>query len=176
MFPDATHLSYQNRGISMSIDGNQFKQALRNWASGVTVVTTKSEPHGLQGMTVSAFSSVSVEPPQVLICINQATGTAKGICESMVFSVNILTKEQESVSNLFADPSSAAERFTKVDWEERITGSPLHTERQASLDCRVVEKFTASTHWIVIGEVQQAVLRSGDPLLYYNGDYRHLLE
>ena len=160
----------------MSIDGNQFKEALRNWASGVTVVTTKSKSFGLQGMTVSAFSSVSVEPPQILICINQAVGTAKGIFESMVFSVNILTKEQESVSNLFADPSRAAERFTIVNWEEGVTGSPLLSKSQASLDCRVVEKFISGTHWIVIGEVQQTVLRSGNPLLYYNGGYRQLLE
>ncbi|MGR9071673.1 MAG: flavin reductase family protein [Gammaproteobacteria bacterium] len=158
----------------MAIQGSEFKQALRNWASGVTVVTTKSDSFGYQGMTVSAFSSVSVDPPQILICVNQAVSTAKGICESKVFAVNILTLEQEAVSNLFADPASYADRFTTVPWEEGGTGSPLLQESLASLDCRVVKKFTSGTHWIVIGEVLQTELRQGEPLLYFNGGYRQL--
>jgi flavin reductase (DIM6/NTAB) family NADH-FMN oxidoreductase RutF len=158
----------------VAIDADQFKKALQNWASGVTVVTTKSKSFGMQGMTVSAFSSVSAEPPQVLVCVNRNGATSEGISESGVFAVNILSAGQTAISNSFAGAISHEDRFASVAWEAGESGSPLLTESLASLDCMVVEQMAAGTHWIVIGEVQQAVLREGEPLLYYKAGYRHL--
>ncbi|MGR8933133.1 MAG: flavin reductase family protein [Gammaproteobacteria bacterium] len=158
----------------MAIDADQFKKALQCWASGVTVVTTKSHSFGIQGMTVSAFSSVSAEPPQVLVCLNRSVATSEGIGESGVFAVNILGAGQTAVSNMFAGGGDHHERFASVAWELGEGGAPLLTESMASLSCKVVEKIAAGTHWIVIGEVQQTVLREGEPLLYYKGGYRHL--
>jgi flavin reductase (DIM6/NTAB) family NADH-FMN oxidoreductase RutF len=158
----------------MTVSVDEFKNALQLWASGVTVVTTQSEKFGVQGMTVTAFSSVSVNPPQVLVCINDAADTGDGIDESQCFAVNILMAGQESTSNQFAGGSSQQQRFENAGWSAGITGAPLLNNSLMSLDCKVVEKVRAGTHWIIIGEVQAVECRSGEPLLYYRGAYRQI--
>jgi flavin reductase len=158
----------------MSVDANQFKNALKLWASGVTVVTAQSPEHGLKGMTATSFSSVSVEPPQILVCLNQATDTGAVVLEQQQFAVNILSSEQQAVSNQFAGGASQEERFASVAWQAGENGAPLLSEALASLECKVVQQVQAGSHWIVIGEVQNVVCRSGEPLLYYNGGYRNL--
>ncbi|MDO9214212.1 MAG: flavin reductase family protein [Methylococcales bacterium] len=158
----------------MTVSADDFKSALQLWASGVTVVTTQSEKFGVQGMTVTAFSSVSVHPPQVLVCLNASADTGDGIDESQCFAVNVLTAEQQNTSNQFAGGSSQEQRFADADWTAGITGAPLLNNSLVSLDCKVVEKVRAGTHWIVIGEVQAVECRSGEPLLYYRGGYRQL--
>jgi flavin reductase (DIM6/NTAB) family NADH-FMN oxidoreductase RutF len=159
----------------MTVSADDFKNALQLWASGITVVTTRSEKFGVQGMTVSAFSSVSVHPPQVLVCINDAADTSEGITESQCFAVNVLTSEQQNTSNQFAGGSSQEQRFADADWSAGITGAPLLNNSLMSLDCKVVEKVRAGTHWIIIGEVQACECRSGEPLLYYRGAYQQLV-
>ena len=158
----------------MTVSVDDFKKALQLWASGVTVVTTSSQKFGVQGMTVTAFTSVSVDPPQILVCINDSADTGVGIHESQSFAVNVLKSEQQDLSNQFAGGSSQLRRFENTDWKAGITGAPLLTNSLMSLDCKVVEKVFAGTHWIIIGEVQECVCRSGEPLLYYCGAYRQL--
>ena len=158
----------------MTVSADDFKKALQLWASGVTVVTTSSEKFGVQGMTVSAFSSVSVNPPLVLVCINDAADTGEGIKESQCFAVNVLTSYQQDISNQFAGGSNQQLRFENTDWKAGVTGAPILNESLMSLDCKVVEKILAGTHWIIIGAVQECVCRSGEPLLYFCGAYRQL--
>ena len=158
----------------MTVSVDDFKKALQQWASGVTVVTTSSEKFGVQGMTVTAFSSVSVNPPQILVCINDSADTGVGIHESRYFAVNVLNSDQQDLSNQFAGGSSQQQRFENTDWQVGITGAPILNNSLMSLDCKVVEKVLAGTHWIIIGEVQECVCRSGEPLLYYCGAYRQL--
>ena len=158
----------------MTVSADDFKSALQLWASGVTVVTTQSEKFGVQGMTVSAFSSVSIEPPQVLVCINDSADTGEGIAESQCFAVNVLTIEQQNTSNQFAGGSTQAQRFADNAWSTAVTGAPLLNNSLMSLDCTVVEKVRAGTHWVIIGEVQTSICRTGEPLLYYRGAYRQL--
>jgi len=158
----------------MTVSVDDFKKALQLWASGVTVVTTSSQKFGVQGMTVTAFTSVSVDPPQILVCINESADTGVGIHESQSFAVNVLNSDQQDLSNQFAGGSSQLQRFENTDWKAGITGAPLLTNSLMSLDCKVVEKVFAGTHWIIIGEVQECVCRSGEPLLYYCGAYRQL--
>ena len=158
----------------MTVSVDDFKKALQLWASGVTVVTTSSEKFGVQGMTVTAFTSVSVNPPQVLVCINDSADTGAGIEESQSFAVNILNADQQDISNQFAGGTSQQQRFENTDWKAGITGAPILNNTLMSLDCKVVEKVLAGTHWIIIGEVQDCVCRSGEPLLYYRGAYRQL--
>jgi flavin reductase (DIM6/NTAB) family NADH-FMN oxidoreductase RutF len=158
----------------MTVSSDDFKSALQLWASGVTVVTTQSEKFGVQGMTVSAFSSVSVNPPLVLVCINDAADTGRGIEESQCFAVNVLTTEQQDSSNEFAGGTSQEQRFANTDWSAGVTGAPLLNKSLMSLDCTVVEKVRAGTHWIIIGEVQACECRSGEPILYYRGSYRQI--
>ncbi len=158
----------------MSISASEFKQAMQYWASGVTVVTTSSQEYGLQGMTVSAFSSVSAEPPLILCCLNGSADTIKGIDASQCFAVNVLAQTQHNVSNQFAGGCSQEERFAYHAWHTANTGAPLLRESLMSLDCKLVEKVQAGSHWIVIGEVQACETRDGEPLLYYRTRYREL--
>lgn len=160
----------------MTVDANEFKNALKLWASGVTVVTTQSEAQGLKGMTATSFSSVSLDPPQILVCLNQNTDTGAVVMEQKQFAVNILSTEQQNVSNQFAGGSSQEERFANVAWEVGDNGAPLLTDALASLECKVVDQVLAGTHWVVIGEVQKVVCRSGEPLLYYSSAYRQLAD
>lgn len=158
----------------MSVDANQFKSALKLWASGVTVVTAQSEKQGMKGMTATSFSSVSVDPPLILVCLNQNTDTGAVVLEQQHFAVNILSSEQQNISNQFAGGSSQEERFANVAWEAGENGAPLLSDALVSLECKVVDQISAGTHWVVIGEVQKVLCRNGEPLLYYSGSYRQL--
>jgi len=157
----------------MSVDANEFKNALKLWASGVTVVTAMSA-QGPRGMTATSFSSVSVEPPQILVCLNQVTDTGAAVLEQNSFAVNILSVAQQNISNEFAGGSSQEQRFASVAWESGENAAPVLTEALVSLECKVVQHVTAGTHWIVIGEVQKVQYHTGEPLLYYHGGYREL--
>jgi flavin reductase (DIM6/NTAB) family NADH-FMN oxidoreductase RutF len=158
----------------MTVSVDNFKNALQLWASGVTVVTTSSEKYGVQGMTVTAFSSVSINPPQILVCINNSADTGEGIQESQIFAVNVLNSLQQDLSNQFAGGSSQQQRFENANWKSGVTGAPILTDSLMSLECKVIEKVRAGTHWIIIGEVQECYCRSGEPLLYYRGGYSQL--
>lgn len=159
----------------MTVGVDDFKKAMQLWASGVTVVTTHSEKFGRQGMTVTAFSSVSINPPQVLVCLNESADTGMGIEESQCFAVNVLSSTQQDVSNQFAGGSSQEQRFENTPWTPGVTGAPILDNSIMSLECNVIEKIHAGTHWIIIGAVQNCVCRSGDPLLYYRSAYQQLL-
>jgi len=159
----------------MTVAVDEFKKAMQLWASGVTVVTTHSDKFGLQGMTVTAFSSVSINPPQVLVCINESADTGMGIQESQRFAVNVLSATQQDVSNQFAGGSSQQQRFENTPWTMGITDIPILDNSIMSLECKVIDKVFAGTHWIIIGEVQESVCRAGVPLLYFQGAYQQLL-
>lgn len=158
----------------MAVSVENFKQALQMWASGVTVVTTASEQWGEQGMTVTAFCSVSVEPPQILVCINERADTLEGIVASQQFAVNILNQAQQEVSNQFAGGCNQQQRFANTPWEKGVTGMPVLTESLMSLECKLVDKAQAGTHWVLIGEVQHCTCRAGEPIVYYRSQYRQL--
>jgi len=160
----------------MTVSIDDFKKALQLWASGVTVVTTYSEQYGVQGMTATAFSSVSVDPPQILVCINDAADTGTGIQESGYFAVNILNSDQQELSNQFAGGTSQQQRFDNTSWKAGITGAPILNDSLMSLDCKVLERVRAGTHWIIIAEVQDSICRTGEPLLYYRGAYRNIAD
>ena len=158
----------------MAINDQDFKNALKLWASGVAVVTSKTEKFGVQGMTVTSFSSVSLAPPQILVCINETADTGEGIFEGGRFAVNILTNAQQEVSNQFAGACSQEERFANVSWSEGVSGSPILNDSLVSIECKLANKVLAGTHWIIIGEVQNINCRTGEPLLYYHSGYRAL--
>lgn len=157
----------------MTVDANQFKSALKLWASGVTVVTT-ADAEGPRGMTATSFSSVSLDPPQILVCLNQATDTGAVVLAQGRFAVNVLAADQVEVSNQFAGGASQAERFAAVPWSAGDNGVPLLDQALTSLECRVVQAVAAGSHWVVIGAVERVVCHGGEPLLYYNSGYRLL--
>ncbi len=158
----------------MLVTADEFKQSLQRWASGVTVVTTQAEGEEPQGMTVTSFASVSLSPPQILVCLNDSAETGDSIKKSGTFAVNILASDQESVSNNFAGGNSMQERFSVTSWSQGVTGAPVLDDSLASLECRVIQKMRAGTHWVIVGEVKNVFCRSGNPLLYYGAGYRKL--
>lgn len=159
----------------MVVDDKAFKDALKLWASGVTIVTAQTEKLGLKGMTATSFSSVSVEPPQIQVCINQKTGTGAAVLEGKAFAVNILTAQQQQLSDQFASELSQQQRFAGIKWHPGTTGSPIIDDALVSIECMVAQQIQAGTHWVIIGKVQNVVVGSGEPLLYYRTAYRELL-
>ena len=159
----------------MTVDSGQFKDVLREWASGVTVVTSR---HGerVHGMTVSAFASVSLDPPLVLICASKSSNTYEVIEEGRVFAANILAADQQDLSNKFASKKEEHLRFEGLDWQEGATGAPILPGALAALDCRVVAAHDAGDHVIYVGQVEAVVLDEGRPLIYYGAGYRALTE
>ncbi|KPK55222.1 MAG: hypothetical protein AMJ63_00070 [Myxococcales bacterium SG8_38_1] len=157
----------------MPIDQNAFKEALRGWASGVTVVTARAGDK-IHGMTVSAFSSVSADPPLVLVCANRSSTTHGIIEEGGVFAVNILAEHQQEVSNVFSSSKYEDSRLDRVPWSEGQTGAPLIDGALVSLECKVASAHHEGSHTIYIGQVEAVHTTDAPPLVYYRGGYRSL--
>ncbi len=157
----------------MAVDNQEFKNALKMWASGVAVVTANSE-QGEQGMTVTSFTSVSMDPPQILVCVNGEAETGAIISSGDAFAVNVLSAEQEQVSNAFAGGSSMEDRFKNVAWKKGALGLPVFDDALVSMECTLVEKVKAGSHWILIGEIQKTQVKEGDPVLYFHSGYRRV--
>jgi flavin reductase (DIM6/NTAB) family NADH-FMN oxidoreductase RutF len=153
---------------------DELKQVLSHWASGVAIVTSRAGER-VHGMTVSAFSSVSLDPPLVLVCADKTSKTHPVIAAGRVFAVNILSRDQVGLSERFAAKKDEDRRFEGVPWESGKTGAPLLPGSLAILECRVVAAHEAGTHVIYVGRVED--LRppgGGEPLVYYARAYRGL--
>jgi flavin reductase (DIM6/NTAB) family NADH-FMN oxidoreductase RutF len=157
----------------MTLDPDSFRSVMGHFASGVTVVTTRDADERDIGMTVSAFSSVSLEPALVQICIGHDASAYEAISGAEEFAVNILSSEQEVLSRRFAVLESAR-RFDGLGIVRGESGLVLLDEALAHLECRVVARHVAGDHTIFIGEVQRAGAREARPLLYYRGGYTQL--
>ncbi|HUN24530.1 MAG TPA: hydroxymethylglutaryl-CoA lyase [Anaerolineales bacterium] len=159
----------------MSISSSQFKAALAQFASGVTVVTTRNGEQPL-GVTVSSFTSVSLQPP--LIAINLAnhlfTGTA--IRESGYFAVNILSTQQKDVGMVFAGfGGNQDDRFAGLSVTTATTNAPLLSTALAWLDCRLWAVYDGGDHTIFVGEVLDASVQTGEPVLYFARDWQRII-
>jgi flavin reductase len=159
----------------VAVDAEQFKHALRRWPSGVTVVTSRAGEK-IHGMTVSAFSSVSLDPPLVLVCADKASNTHPVIAEGRVFAAHILAQGQEPLSHRFSSKAAEWRRFEGIEWKSGVTGAPILPDALAVLDCRVVAAYDVGDHVIYIGEVETVQLADAEPLLWYGGSYRSLSE
>jgi len=155
----------------MPIDDARFRQAMGHFASGVTVVTTASTGE-LYGMTVSSFSSLSLNPPLVLICIDKSVPSHDMIRDSGRFVVNILEERQEHLSRRFA--TTANDKFKGVAWHSGQLGLPVLDNTLAAIECRLRDALDGGDHTIFVGEVVDAEVREGAPLLYYRRGYREL--
>ena len=160
----------------MPIDSQAFRDAMRHFPAGVTVVTVKT-PDGRRGMTVSAFASVSPSPPLVAVILDSAHSLHplldQGVTDS--FAVNVLAADQAEISNRFAFVKDQ-DRFAVGDWGEAETGAPVLEEAVAWLDCRLYDKMRAGTHTIFVGEVVASKVPRPEtrPLVYWNRDYRRI--
>lgn len=154
----------------MPVTSEEFRAALSRFPSGVTVVTTRDADGRFHGITVSAFCSLSLEPPRVLICIEKTTGSHEALRGSQAFVVNVLGDDQREISERFA--STIENKFAEMDLETGIDGIPVLLGCIATLECRVTAAHDGGDHSIFIGEVEKASVRDGDPILYFRGDYR----
>lgn len=153
----------------MSISRDEFRAALGRFASGVTVVTVKDADGRLHGITISAFCSVSLEPPQILVCIDKRAGSHSAFVENSLFVVNVLGEDQQHLSNQFA--SRRTDKFAGIEYSENGSGVPVLKDALVNLDCRVVSAFDTGDHTIFVGEIQKTIVGEGNPLLYFKGQY-----
>lgn len=164
----------------MSISSEAFRDALRLFPAGVTIVTTRTPDGRIHGMTVSAFASVSPRPPLVVVSIDhQHTmhDLLRASGGSASFAVNVLGEDQQDLSNRFAFIKDE-DRFDDGEWTRAETGAPVLAEALAWLDCRVHSSHQAGTHTLYVGQVEASKVLRGDdrPLVYWNRGYRHLRE
>lgn len=149
------------------VNDTTFRQVLGQWASGVTVVTT-ADAGGWQGVTVSSFSSVSLRPALVSVCLARSLYTHNVIQRSGIFAVNILNAEQIEMGKVFAGLyPDITDRFEGLRCEVAHTGSPILPNVLGWVDCKLWQAYPGGDHTIFVGEVQAAGTTDGDPLLYF---------
>lgn len=159
----------------MPISSEAYRDALRHYPSGVTIVTIQSGGR-IHGLTVSAFASVSPEPPLVMVIIDHRHKAHEMLQEpGAVFAINILRQDQTELSNRFAWVKDE-DRFAEGEWGVAVTGAPILTNALAWLDCTLYTQVVAGTHTVYIGEVKASAVPEPDapPLVYWNRGYRGL--
>lgn len=149
-----------------------FRDVLGRFASGITVITTRDPDGRDRGMTLSAFSSLSLDPPLVLACVAHDATIAGAVADARHFGISVLRESQEAVSRRFADPD--ADRFDGVPVVRGARGVALIDGALAQLECRVVARHEAGDHTIVVGAVEAATALEGRPLLYFRRGYGRL--
>ena len=156
----------------MSVSPDEFRSVLGRFPSGVTVVTTKAEDGTDEGMTVSAFCSLSLEPPLVLICIERTASVHEALTRAPGFVVNILSAKQEQIARRFSIVD--IDRFEGVGFSRSRNDIAVLDDVLAIIECRRFAMHDAGDHTIIVGEVEAGRAESGAPLLYYRGGYTQL--
>ncbi len=160
--------------MAPAFTSQEFRRVMGNFATGVTVVTTRagSAP---QGLTVNAFSSLSLVPPLVLVCIDKTVNSHSAIAQSGIFAIHILAHDQEELSKRFADKAWEGRRFEGLAFRSAATGAPILDGAIAYIDCRVVSALDGGDHTIFVGRVEELkVEREAAPLLFFRGRYGRL--
>ncbi|CAM3257606.1 flavin reductase [Nocardioides dubius] len=152
------------------VDPTTFRDVMAQWPSGVTVVTTLAQDGGWHGMTASSFSSVSLDPPLVSICLTKTLYSHELIERSGVFAINVLAKDQIDVGRRFAGmDKGVVDRFDGESWSTSATGAPLLDSALGWFDCRVVHAYPGGDHTIFVGEVLEGhAARRSAPLLFHS--------
>ncbi len=156
----------------MPLDSRSFRKALSQFATCVTVVTTRDGAGRPQGLTVSAFCSVSLEPPLVLVCVDRRSEVNPGLLTSGLFGVSVLAEDQEPMSRRFAE--GGEEKFTGLSLLAGESGVPLLPGALVHVECRVASAHAGGDHTIYVGEVLRLAVSPGRPLLYHGSSYRRL--
>ena len=165
--------SAQGAARGQEFSGRDFRNAVGVFATGVNVITTRGEDHAY-GMTANAFSSVSLDPPLILVCVDLGAEGREVIEGNGVFAVNVLSADQEPISRYFAskDRPRGRDAFKEIPHGEAVTGCPIIEGVCGHLDCRLHTSHEAGDHLIFIGEV---VALDSDPevppLLFHGGGY-----
>lgn len=157
---------------------DDFRRVMSQFASGVTIITAWDADQRPTGLTASSFTSVSLHPPLILVCVSQKAQSYPAIKAAGRFAVNILSRGQEAVSRRFATTTSTRdEKFAGLDYRPGPLGLPILTDALAELECTVVHAYPGGDHTIFVAQVDAADSRGDagkEPLLYFRGTYSRL--
>jgi flavin reductase (DIM6/NTAB) family NADH-FMN oxidoreductase RutF len=159
-------------GHFAAVDQWVYRRTCAQFATGITVVTTVDADGHPHGLTVNSFSSVSLEPPLVLVSIDLRNAILGHFISTSSFAINVLGEHQEDLSRRFS--STAENRFLGLAWQAGVSGVPLLEGVLAQLECSVLRTFEAGDHTVLIGEVRAASCAEGRPLVFFNSEYRNL--
>jgi flavin reductase (DIM6/NTAB) family NADH-FMN oxidoreductase RutF len=159
-----------------SLSSSEFRKALGHFTTGVTVVTVEREPGKIHGMTANSFTSVSLDPMLILVCVDHRAKMLPLLEKKKHFGVSVLKAGQEAISEYFAnrEHSSEAEQRLGIHFRTTPAGAPIIDGTLLQMGCRVVSSHVAGDHTIFIGEVHDAEMYEGEPLLYFRGGYRKI--
>ena len=158
----------------MTLNSADFRRAMGCFATGVTIITLDLDGE-VHGMTANAFASVSLDPMLVLVCVDHSTRTHAHMHAKKRFGVNVLGEDQRSISDYYARPQRTHERAEAeagARFDRTPHGTPMLHGSLAYLECRLRSAEDAGDHTIFIAEVEDVVVREGDPLLFFRGKYR----
>lgn len=158
----------------MAVDKNDFRRVLARFAAGVTVVTTRGQDDKPYGLTATAFTSVSLVPPLVLVSIGKESESYQHFLATRIFAVNFLRHSQQDLSQHFA--VSGGEKFAHLNWTTKATGAPILMDALGYVDCKIVQSHDAGDHTLHVGEVEAADAHDDAPLLYYAAKYARIAE
>ena len=147
-----------------------FRRACSRFATGITIATVRDTTGTPHGLTVNSFTSVSLDPPLVLICLDHNASVLDCFRTASHFAINVLSEDQQDLSNRFA--TRGQDRFDGLSWTPGAAGVPLLPDTLAWFECRKVNTIPAGDHDIFIGEVEELGVHEGSPLLYYASRYR----
>lgn len=156
----------------MPIDKDLFRRVLANFAAGVTVVTTLDRAEQPHGLTATAFTSVSLEPPLVLVCIDRKAETFPHFEAAGAFAVNFLALDQRDISQRFA--KHGGDKFSMTAWRRGVLGMPILEGTIGYVECRMRHAYAGGDHAIYVGEIEAAAAGDGDPLLHFRHAYRRV--
>jgi len=150
----------------MTVDPTTFRNAMAQFPSGVTIVTMIDDASRRWGFSASAFASLSMKPPQLLVCLDRSANCYPYFCEAHRFAVNILRADHEALARRFA--TKGIDKFANVDFEQGEFRLPLLSDAVATLECQKSALVPGGDHVILIGEPLSIRLRSGPPALLFN--------
>jgi flavin reductase len=152
---------------------DHFKSGMRRLASGVSLITTEDLEGTWHGMIATSVTSVSAEPPTLLVCVNRSASCHDPLLNSGAFCVNFLGEDNDAIAGVFSSSKLKDQRFQEGDWRKMMTGAPALAGSLASFDCRVKQQLASDSHTIFIGSVEAIELWNAplSPLVYMNGGY-----
>jgi 3-hydroxy-9,10-secoandrosta-1,3,5(10)-triene-9,17-dione monooxygenase reductase component len=159
-----------HRGVTTTLDGQELRRVMARWATGVAVVTSRAE-NGPRGATTNALTSLSLDPPLVLVCLDRRSNTLEGVRTSGRFCVNVLATDQEDLARRFATKQSGEEKLAGVP-HEPVEGVPVLSGVVAWLVCELERELDGGDHTILIGRpFETGVDPDTEPLVFYGGRY-----
>jgi flavin reductase len=166
-----------SEGKETPVDRGAFLAAMRKAVMTVGIVATDG-PGGRCGLTVSSLSSLTLDPPAMLVCISRCSPLLSAVARNRSFCINLLGEGDEQVSDVFAGrhPAANADRFAHAGWTTLVTGSPALLSAAASLDCRTAAQYRFGSHVLLIGKVVGVQINEARVLLYHDRQYCRLGE